>query len=209
MDGKDDARGSFNAFLLECLESYMDRVYGGRKRVIFAQLPLQIVEIGPGTGANFLYYRRGTKVTAVEPNPSMHPHLSAKAHRCGIELDIHTVPGEELDLAAESTEAVVGTLVLCSVENPSRVVAEVRRILKPGGRYVFLEHVAAPKGSHLRSLQDLLHEAWHWLFDGCNLNRDTHSILLDSGFSAVDMDCFMLRPAWVPVTPHIFGLAVK
>jgi ubiquinone/menaquinone biosynthesis C-methylase UbiE len=117
--------------------------------------------------------------------------------------------GEELDLASESVEAVIGTLVLCSVDDPAKVTAEVYRILRPGGRYIFLEHVAAPEGSRLRSFQEIMHKPWHRLFDGCNLNLNTHSLLLNAGFSTVDMNCFMLRARLVPVTPHIFGLAVK
>jgi len=201
--------GNLSAYLLDLLEEYMDRVYGERKRSVFGKLPPEIVEIGPGTGANFRYFSPGTKLIAVEPNPSMHPYLATNAARYGIKIEIRGIRGEELDLPTESAQAVIGTLVLCSVESPTKVAAEVYRILKPGGRYIFLEHIAAPKGSHLRSFQDLIHKPWHRLFDGCNLNRNTHSLLLNSGFSTVNMDCFMLRPRLAPMTPHIFGLAIK
>ena len=209
MHRKKSRSGSLNAYLLDLLEGHMEKAYGERKRSVFAKLPAEIVEIGPGTGANFRYFSPGTKLIAIEPNPSMHPYLVENAARYGIKIEIRGIHGEELDLPSQSAEAVVGTLVLCSVESPSKVAEEVYRILKPGGRYIFLEHVAAQEGSHLRSFQNLIRKPWHWLFDGCNLNRDTHSLLLNSGFSTVDMDCFMLRPRLTPVTPHIFGLAVK
>ena len=202
-------RGSFNAWLLHFLETHMDRIYGDRKRKVFRGLPAQVVEIGPGTGANLRYYSEGTMVIAIEPNPMMYPRLRANADRYGIELEIRGIKGEEMDLAAGSVEAVVGTLVLCTVDDPKRVVSEVHRILKPGGRYIFLEHVAAPQGSTLSSFQNLLHKPWHWLSGGCNLNRNTHSILWAAGFSSIDMNCFMLKPGFVPITAHIFGMAIR
>jgi len=202
-------RGSFNAGLLHFLETHMDRIYGDRKREVFRDLPAQVVEIGPGTGANFRYYSVGTRVIAIEPNPMMYPRLQANADRYGIKLEIRGIKGEDVDLATGTLDAVVGTLVLCTVDDPKRVVSEVHRILKPGCRYIFLEHVAAPQGSYLSAFQNFLHKPWHWLSEGCNLNRDTHGILWAVGFSSIDMNCFMLKPGFVPITPHIFGMAIR
>jgi SAM-dependent methyltransferase len=202
-------RGRLNAFFLNLLEGFMDRVYGGRKRAIFGGLPARVVEIGPGPGANLRYYAPGTTVIAVEPNPRMHPALRENAARYGLKLEIRGVGGERMDIATASVAAVVGTLVLCTVENPRQVVSEIYRILKPGGRYLFLEHVAAPPESGLRRLQGVLQPFWKWLFEGCHLNRDTHRVLGEAGFRRVEMDCFMLSSAVMPFTPHIFGMAVK
>lgn len=210
MDGhRHGAKHRLNAWLLEGAEAYMHRKYGRRKRTIFRDLPREVVEIGPGTGANLRYYPRGTALTAIEPNPAMHPRLEAKAARRGIDLTIRGLRGEALDLRDESVGAVVGTLVLCSVDDPRRVVAEIRRILVPGGRFLFLEHVAALVGTPLNRFQALLARPWQWLFDGCHLNRETHTILAQAGFSALDMDCFMLPSPAVMVMPHIFGVALK
>lgn len=209
MNRENTFRGRLNSWFLSLLEGYMDKTYGKRKRMIFKSLPQQIVEIGPGTGANFRYYPQGITVIAIEPNPMMHARLKANANRYRLQLQIRSKRGEEIDLENDSVEAVVGTLVLCTVENPKRVVSEVRRILRPGGRYIFLEHVAAPMGTRLRAVQNFLHKPWHWLFEGCNLNRNTHSLLTEQAFSSVDMGCFMLQSMFAPVTPHIFGLATK
>lgn len=198
-----------NAFFLDLLEDFMDRTYGRRKRTIFGGLPDRVVEIGPGPGANLRYYAPGTTVVAVEPNPMMHPPLRANAARLGIRLEIRGIRGERMDLESASVPAVVGTLVLCTVENPRQVVAEVHRILKPGGRFLFLEHVSAPPGSGLHRVQGVLQRPWRWLFEGCHLNRDTHRVLQEAGFARIDMDCFMLKTPLMPFTPHIFGMAVK
>jgi SAM-dependent methyltransferase len=198
-----------NAWLLARADDYMHRKYGARKRAIFDRLPRQVVEIGAGTGANLRYYRPGTHLTAVEPNPAMHPALRRHAARFKLDLTIEGRKGESLDLASDSQGAVVGTLVLCSVDDPRQVVAEIRRILAPGGRFIFLEHVAALPGTPLSALQQLLRRPWQWLFDGCRLNRETHRILWEAGFSSLDMDCFMLASPALAVMPHIFGVAVK
>jgi SAM-dependent methyltransferase len=198
-----------NAWLLDRFAGVMDRNYGERKRSLFRALRGRVVEIGPGAGANLRYYRPGTVVIAVEPNPAMVGPLQKNAARYGISLEIRAGRGERIDLDADSVDAVVATLVLCSVDDPQGVVAEVFRILRPGGCFVFLEHVSAPANSRLRLLQDLIHKPWHWLFQGCHINRDTHSVLLRAGFSSVQMDCFHLTRPWVPFTPHIYGSAVK
>lgn len=202
-------KNRLHSWLLERAESYMHRKYGSRKKAIFSSLPASVVEIGSGPGANLRYYPPGAALTAIEPNPAMHAPLRANAARWGIDLTIRGLKGESLDLASESVDAVVGTLVLCSVDNPRKVVAEIMRILKPGGRFLFLEHVAAMKGTPLNRFQEWLAKPWLWAFDGCHLNRDTHLTLGQTGFATVDMDCFMLSSPAVLIMPHIFGVAVK
>lgn len=204
-----DSRERLNACLLHLLEGMMHRAYGKKKRALFRRLPARIVEIGPGTGANLRYYAPGTSIIAIEPNRAMHPHLLARAAQKGIQVEIRTTRGEHLDLLADSVDAVVGTFVLCTVDNPLEVLSNVHRVLRPMGCYVFLEHVAAPGGSCLHRLQDLLNNPWKRVFQGCNLNRDTAALLRTAGFSSLQMDCFKLKPALIPIAPHISGLAIK
>jgi len=198
-----------SALFLQKADDLMDRKYGAWKRVFWSGLPSEVVEIGAGAGANMRYYKPGTRVIAIEPNVAMHRHLEAAAQRHSIQLKIMGIKGESMDLPNDSVDAVIGTLVLCSVADPSRVLAEVHRILRPGGRYIFLEHVAADSASHLRRVQEWLRRVWHWLFDGCHLNRNTQASIYQTGFSSVAMDCFMLKPSLVPFAPHICGLAMK
>ncbi len=201
-------RERLNAWLLDRADAAMHRIYGARKRVVYRTLPTRLVEIGPGAGANLRYYSRNTRLIAVEPNPAMHPLLRHKAARHSIRLAIHAQGAERIDLPDDSVDAVVGTLVLCSVRDPRAVVGETLRILRPRGRYIFLEHVAALPGSPMRGLQEFLLRPWRWLFEGCHLNRESHAVIAGAGFRQVEMDCFV-QSRLLPFAPHIFGVAVK
>ncbi|HET19319.1 MAG TPA: SAM-dependent methyltransferase [Chromatiales bacterium] len=108
-----------------------------------------------------------------------------------------------------SADLVVGTLVLCTVDDPERVLAEVRRVLRPGGRFVFVEHIAAEAGSGLRRVQEAVHGAWHWCFEGCNTQRETDRLIEAAGFREVRMEHYRLRSPFLPVNPQIAGVAVK
>ncbi len=187
----------------------MDRIYGRRKRALYAGLPNRVVEIGPGGGANLRYYAPRTHVIAIEPNQASHAHLAAKAQKYQIDLDIKSGKGERIELPDRSVEAVVGTLVLCSVDDPAQVLAEIRRILVPGGRYIYLEHVADIQGTWGHRVQKGLHFAWHRLFEGCHLSRATHRMIQQAGFHRVEMDCFRIRSSWLPFSPHIVGIAIN
>ncbi len=202
-------RDRVNAWILAASERQMDRLYGRRKRELFAALPAAVVEIGPGAGANLRYYPRGTRVIGFEPNPKLHCRLRQAAARWGIDVEIRPSPAEALDLPDASADAVVATLVLCSVSDPHRVVAETRRVLRPGGRFLFIEHVAAPAGSALHALQRALRRPWRWLFRGCRVDRDTAAVLAAAGFSSLRVERFRLRTPMLPVAPHIAGEALR
>lgn len=198
----------FNAWMLDRGADVMHRVYGRRKRTLFAGLPDTVVEIGPGAGANLRYYEPGTRVIAFEPNPFAHARLSREAAERGVELDLRDLSAEQLDLPDASTDVVISTLVLCSVDDPLRVLAEVRRVLRPGGRFLFIEHVAGRPGSAVRTVQRVVRGPWRWLFDGCRVDRDTPAMLEAAGFSSLEIERFGLAlPS--PVRPHVVGWAVR
>lgn len=202
-------RARFNAWFFDIMEGYMHKMYGRLKRKLFHELPDYIVELGSGAGANLQYYKKDTRLIAIEPNPMMHKRLHKNASRHGINLEIRGIKGEALDLGNSSVEAIVSTLVLCTVENQKQVLSEVYRVLKPGGRFLFVEHVAASRGSFLYSIQRLLHKPWHWIFEGCNLNRETALMIKDIGFSSVELHRFRLKSPFFPIAPHIAGVAIK
>jgi SAM-dependent methyltransferase len=147
-----------------------------------------VVELGPGTGVNARYYAPGVAVIGIEPNPAMHGRLATKAAAAGVNLEIRTLRGESIDVADGSADGVVATLVLCGVDDPVKVLSEVRRVLRPGGRYFFLEHVAAPAGSLTRSAQRLVKRPHRWLFNGCEVDRDSEALIRTAGFSAVEIE---------------------
>jgi SAM-dependent methyltransferase len=202
-------RARLNAWLLRALDGYAHRKYRHLKRELFGGLPHTILEIGAGDGANFRYLGRGTHVIALEPNRHMHPHLRAAAARHGVTVDIRSDVAERIPLPDGSVEAVIASLVLCSVSDPARVLAEIRRVLRPGGRFWCVEHVAAPEGTALARVQRMVGRPWRWLFEGCETQLHTAELLRGSGFESVEVQPFTLRTALVPIRSQIAAVAVR
>ncbi len=153
------------------------------------------------------YLAPGSRLVAIEPNAHAHGALRRKAARYGIDLEIREERAECTGLASASVDAVICTLVLCTVEDQAAALAEVRRILRPGGRFVFIEHVGSGPGP-LRALQRLLNRPWRYVFDGCCLDRDTAATIEATGFADVRIERHRLGGVFVPVWPQISGVAV-
>jgi len=202
------AVGRINAAILRATDGYAHRLLGARKRALFASLPDTVVEIGPGTGANLRYYRPGTRLVGLEPNPYMHPVLSAAARRRDVDLDLRADGAERTGLADASVDAVVSTLVLCTVPDQAAALREIVRILRPGGRLVFVEHVRAGRGGYA-AVQRFLAGPWRRLFDGCDVRRDTERALRAAGFADVAVERYRMRSAFLPINPQIAGVAVR
>lgn len=200
------ARGRINAWLLDQLDDYMDDKYGAVKRRLFRDLPPTVVELGPGSGANFRYYPRGTRVIAIEPNARMHPRLERAAARHGLDLDLRAAGGETIDLPTQSADFVCSTLVLCSVSNRAAVLGEVRRILRPGSRFVAIEHVAAPPRSAVATLQRTIRRPWHWMFEGCELCNDTEAQIGRAGFQRVEIEPLKIKTLFAPIRYQIVAV---
>jgi len=178
------------------------------KSRLFHGLSGVVLEIGPGSGTNLAYLdAHSAEWIGVEPNPFMHPYLAKTARDLGIEIDIRDSIAEELPVRDASVDAVIATLVLCSVTNQVRVVSEVLRVLKPGGKFLFIEHVAAPPGTWLRRIQEWITPLWRRMADGCCPERETAHVIESAGFREVKIESF---DAPLPVVkPHIAGAAVK
>lgn len=182
---------------------------GDRKRALFQEIQGTILEIGPGTGPNLAYYPRNSHWIGIEPNPYMDPYLQQEAARLGLNIDIRRGTAEHLaGICDHSVDAVVSTLVLCSVENLAKTLQEVLRVLKPGGRFFFLEHVAAPPNTWLRRLQHWIRPLWKVLGDGCHPDRETWVALEQAGFERVEYQHFR-APVPAIVSPQIIGVAHK
>ncbi len=183
------------------------------KRTLFSELHGRILEIGPGTGPNIRFFSPDIEWLGVEPNPFMYPYLVQSIRTLGRpEKNFRILPGDpcgvRLPVENESMDAVVCTQVLCSVADPEATLQEVRRVLKPGGRFAFLEHVAASRGSGLRLLQNFLQPLWTFVTCGCHPNRETWITITQAGFSQVHLEHYS-HPEWGPVGPHIAGTAIK
>lgn len=130
------------------------------------------------------------------------------ARRRGVDLQIRSVVGERIDLPGASAEAVISSLVLCTVSDPAAVLAEIRRILQPGGRFSFAEHVAAKPGTPTRWSQRILRRPWAWIFEGCSCERDLASLIASAGFTSVDINPYRIHSPFVPFNTHIAGTAI-
>ena len=196
------------AWALARFNTRYERFVSQHKRRLFADVAGTVLEIGPGTGVNLRYLIPDrVRWMGVEPNPFMEPYLRQEASRVGMPIEIRIGTADTLPAADNSVEAVISTLVLCCVPCPQRCLQEVLRVLRPGGRFIFIEHVAAPRGSQLRRIQNLLTPLWKRLGDGCHPNRETWLEIERAGFKKVTYESIT---APVPlVSPQIIGVALK
>jgi SAM-dependent methyltransferase len=201
------ARGRFNAAFFSILGRYINwHMHTGKARA-FACLPTNVVEVGPGVGANLRYLPTGARLIAIEPNPYMHARLGRAARRHGIQLDIRSVVGERIDLPDSSAEAVISSLVLCTVRDPGAVLAEILRVLQPGGRFSFAEHVVASPRTPTRFVQRVLRRSWAWAFEGCSCERDLAHLIASAGFRDVQIWPYRIHSPFIPFNCHIAGTA--
>jgi len=181
------------------------RIYGDRKRQLFAGLAGTVVEIGPGTGVNLPYLPDGLRWIGLEPNPHMHDYLQERLTGRDLDAELRTDPAQNTGLPDACADVVISTLVLCSVPTLDDTLAELRRILKSGGRLLFIEHVAAPRDTWLYTLQRGIRPVWKRLADGCHPDRATGAALRRAGFSSVSFARF---DTGLPVvSPHVMGVA--
>ena len=198
--------------------SYYDKVSSSyeeyiapRKTELFAGIEGDVLELGPGTGVNLRHLDTSVRWKGVEPNPRMRELLSAKAAERGIVPSFTGYTDAGLDVADESVDVVLSTLVLCSVPDPVIAVRDIHRVLKSGGRYVFIEHVAARPGTPMRRMQSLLRPLWQFLADGCCPDRELADAIRAGGFEAVELEEFTVPKdaSASHVSLQIAGVATK
>lgn len=156
------------------------RALGRFRSELLGALHGDVLEIGAGTGRNFAYYPRGANVLALEPDPAMYARASKRITR-GQSIRLELAGDERMRaLPAQSFDAIVFALVLCSIDDPETTLAQARRLLRPGGKLVLFEHVRSHGA--LGTWQDRLQPLWGRISGGCRLNRETRSMVESAGF---------------------------
>lgn len=163
---------------------------------LLADLRGDVLEIGAGTGANFEHYPQGVRVIALEPDPHMLKRAQKRLLDLGrTDIDVRLAPAEQLPVDDAAFDAVVSTLVLCTVRDLPRSLEEIRRVLRPGGEFRFLEHVRGE--AFLGRVQDVMQPAWGWFSAGCNVNRRTEPAISAAGFEITTVEHRKMAP-WMP-----------
>lgn len=186
-----------------------ERLVEDRKRQLFPHAQGRVLEIGAGVGPNLRFLTGVTEYVAAEPNRFMLPYLQAELKRCGLQGAV--IPQSAEALLANTPEAafdtVVCTLGLCSVSDASGMLRTIRRVLRPGGKLLLLEHVGAETGTGLCACQVAISPLFWCLADGCKPNRRTAQAVEACGFARVQLDEFRLPLG--PIAPHICGWAER
>jgi SAM-dependent methyltransferase len=183
--------------------------FGPRRAALLAEARGRVLEVGAGTGLNLRYYPAEVdEIVATDPEAGMMRRAEAKAAELDRPVSFVEASAEELPFADEEFNTVVCTLVLCSVDDQGRALAQIRRVLKPDGRFLFLEHVRAddPK---LARWQDRLDRPWSaTIGQGCHPNRRTLPSIESAGFEVELIERGTL-PKSPPITrPTITGRAI-
>jgi SAM-dependent methyltransferase len=187
----------------------MDAEISDHRRRLLAGLTSRVLEVGAGNGLNFPHYPATvTEVLAVEPEPYLRRLALAAARQAPVPIRVVDGTAETLPAPEGAVDAVVASLVLCTVTDPDQALAETRRVLRPGGTLRFYEHVRAtdPRLAHW---QDRLERPWGWLVGGCHPNRDTVAAITAAGLRLVQLDRFDLQAMPPPARPHVLGVAER
>ncbi len=180
----------------------------GRRAALVPQARGRVLEIGMGTGRNLPFYDRTqvSQLVGVDPALQMHRLAQRRSARAGIEVELVGLSAERLPLPDDSFDTVVCTYTLCSIPDPAAALHEVRRVLKPGGQFLFCEHGRAPDAS-LAQWQQRIEPLWKPLAGGCHLTRDVPVLLSDAGLSAQVEQGYIGGPR--VLTYHYWGQARK
>ena len=183
----------------------LDRPFVAKhRRELLSTVDGEVLEIGFGSGLNLAYYPDHVhKITVVDPNPGMQRQARRRIDRAGIEVDQRLLSSEELPFDDQVFDCVVSTFTLCSIEDVGRALGEAYRVLKPGGRFLFLEHGLSPEVK-VQKWQRRLNWLQRRLGDNCRLDRNVHDLVRKESFGNVAIDEFYLEQ-----TPRTHGYTYK
>ncbi len=175
------------------------------------QVSGEVLEVGAGTGINIKFYSDNvTRLVLSEPDKHMRKYLREQVDNHQLKIaSVTSGTAEQIDSDDESFDYVVATLVCCSVTNLKSSLREIRRVLRPEGSLVFLEHVAAADGTPTRRWQNRINPIWKTFMGNCHLNRETEQAIVTEGFEIIQIERESMRKAPPIVRPTIRGIAKK
>jgi ubiquinone/menaquinone biosynthesis C-methylase UbiE len=177
------------------------------RRALLAGASGRVVEIGGGTGANLPFYGDEVEeLTITEPEAPMARRLERHLREQSLRVRLVPAPAEQLPFESGSFDTAVSTLVLCTVDDQPQALAELRRVLKPGGRLLFIEHTRADE-ARLARWQDRFNPLQQRVAHGCNCNRATLDAIRAAGFTVSDVQHDQMKKAPPIVRPLIVGAA--
>jgi ubiquinone/menaquinone biosynthesis C-methylase UbiE len=199
---------AFAALYDRGLKSTEEAGLGEMRRELLAGAAGRTIELGAGTGANLdLYPDAVTELVLSEPDPHMAKRLRRHLADSGRAATVAEDPAENLPFPNDSFDTAVATLVLCTVPDPASALAELARVLRPGGRLLFIEHVRSTDPATAR-WQDRLERPWRFFADGCHCNRDTIATLGASPFEPPEVEHGTVPKAPPIVRPLVHGEAL-
>jgi SAM-dependent methyltransferase len=176
------------------------------RRDLVAGLRGRVLELGVGTGLSFAHYPAAVdRLVAVEPEPTMRANAAKAAHAVALDVELVDGTADALPAPDASVDAAVVSQVLCSVPDQARALAELRRVLRPGGELRFYEHVLSPGAPGRRVQRALDATLWPRAMGGCHLGRDTAAAVAAAGFEVRALRRF--RVGATPAAPHVLGVA--
>ena len=182
-----------------------ERTLGRKVRTrLLGDLRGRVLEIGIGTGRSFAYYPPEAEVVAIEPDPYMLSRAQKRLADLGnTRIELRRAPAESLPFDDRSFDHVVATLVLCTVRDAPRAIAEARRVLKPDGTFRFWEHIRNDKSRFWGRAQDVIRPGWSWMGGGCQINRRTREAIESGGFRLEWLE----EDSSFPLNPVVYGIA--
>jgi ubiquinone/menaquinone biosynthesis C-methylase UbiE len=185
------------------------KINEGRKSILNKITEEEILEIGFGTGINLKFYPQNVKkIIGFDANNGMLQQAQKKITNGRIEIELLEQSSESLPFPDNSINAIVSTYTLCSIKEINAALKEIYRVLKPGGKYYFLEHGLAdnPKTQKWQHRLNPLQNIWA---DGCNLNRDMKTLITNAGFNIIEMKNYYMKRDPKIVGYMYEGIAVK
>ncbi len=186
------------------LDRAMRPLYPAR-RLVVPEARGRVLEVGVGTGLNLDLYGDVTELIAVDPDPHMLARARPRAAALPFPATLHQTGAERLPCDDASIDTAVATFVLCTIPDPMAALREIRRVLRPGGRLLFVEHARSPQAT-LATVQDALTPLWKRIGGGCHLNRPAVDLVRASGLR-LETQVAVWRDRWT-LMPVYRGVAI-